>query len=646
MEFVLKTLKKRFFSSPAAIRSTLETHLKTLTEPKVVDAKKSVPGILARMLKDMEDAEMNLSEEGLDQDELVNSTVALASKEGPKATPEQIGMLNELLTWARRAEMLPDTRLRNLMAWLDENIKVDGKWSNERVLIFTEARASQLWLYNQLAQRGYAEQGRLELMFGGMPPEDRQKLKNAFLADPSLAPVRILLATDTASEGANLHRHCCKLIHWDTSWRPTVMEQRNGRVDRHGQLRDVKIYHFAPISANNASGRGKDDLDDDLEFLYVAAQKTSKIREDLGRVGPVIADQIVERMLGKRSVLDTTLAEEEATKVRRLLKSEVDLADQVRRLDEEYKDTQRAMNLTPEAVRKVVEVGLRISGQLPLTSENMIGVGTVFRVPILTGTWSECLKGLEHPFTKEIRPIVFDSKQAEDRDDVVFAHLNHRLVTMCLGLLRAAVWERDQSKIARITVKTISKSKLDSPAIIVHGRLLVLGKSQRRIHEELLVAGGKTEENKWVRFKESELKEILDNLETGKGSDRILANLRAKWEQLEPVLRRTLEARMKERTETLDNRIRLKCEADKTAIADVLLELRKQLMEGLDKPTQLELDFNDDDRADYSNLLRHRISQIPEEIKREQASVDQRYSDPTPRLFPVCVTIVLPKEAG
>lgn len=276
----------------------------------------------------------------------------------------------------------------------------------------------------------------------------------------------------------------------------------------------------------------------------------------------------------------------------------------------------------------------------------MADVGTVYRVPVLTGAWVECLKGLEHPFTKQPRPIVFDPLQAEGRDDVVLAHLNHRLVSMCLGLLRAAVWERDQGKIARITVKTISDKELDGPAIIVHGRLLVLGRSQRRLHEELIAAGGKIVNDKWTRFRESDLKEIMENAHAGRGSDRLLANLKNIWPKLEPILRRTLEARMKERTETLENRLAQKRDSEKLSVERVLKELEQQLSAGLVNPMQLELDFDDSDRSDYSNLLRHRISQIPDEIRREQAALDERYAEPTPRLFPVCVTIVLQKEVA
>ena len=50
-------------------------------------------------------------------------------------------------------------------------------------------------------------------------------------------------------------------------------------------------------------------LEADLEFLFRAVQKVEQIREDLGKVGPVIAQQVEEAMLGKRRKLDTGLAE-------------------------------------------------------------------------------------------------------------------------------------------------------------------------------------------------------------------------------------------------------------------------------------------------------------------------------------------------
>ena len=72
---------------------------------------------------------------------------------------------------------------------------------------------------------------------------DREHVKAAF-NDPA-SPVRVLVATDAASEGLNLHRTARYLLHYDCPWNPSRLEQRNGRIDRYGQARDVTVHHFA-----------------------------------------------------------------------------------------------------------------------------------------------------------------------------------------------------------------------------------------------------------------------------------------------------------------------------------------------------------------------------------------------------------------
>jgi hypothetical protein len=73
-------------------------------------------------------------------------------------------------------------------------------------------------------------------------------------------------------------------------------------------------------------------LEADLEFLMRAALKIETIREDLGKVGPVIASQVEEAMLGRRTRLDTTRAEQEAEPVRRMLKFERKVREQLEKL--------------------------------------------------------------------------------------------------------------------------------------------------------------------------------------------------------------------------------------------------------------------------------------------------------------------------
>ena len=49
------------------------------------------------------------------------------------------------------------------------------------------------------------------------------------------------------------------------------LEQRNGRVDRHGQARDVTAFHFAS------------DEDEDTKFIDYVVRKVDQVRDDLGQ---------------------------------------------------------------------------------------------------------------------------------------------------------------------------------------------------------------------------------------------------------------------------------------------------------------------------------------------------------------------------
>jgi superfamily II DNA/RNA helicase len=198
--------------------------------------------------------------------------------------------------------------------------------------------------------------------------KDRESIKAAFQADPKDAAVRILLATDAASEGVNLQNHCWQLIHYEIPWNPNRMEQRNGRVDRHGQKNpEVHVHHFVGAGFDATKpGQAPGDLEGDLEFLLRAALKVEAIREDLGKVGPVIAEQVEQAMLGRRRTLDTSRAERDSGPVRAMLKFERKLREQLQKLTEQLRETERSLRLSPANIQNVVTTGLALAGQPPL----------------------------------------------------------------------------------------------------------------------------------------------------------------------------------------------------------------------------------------------------------------------------------------
>src|SRR5262249_18189037 len=151
------------------------------------------------------------------------------------------------------------------------------------------------------------------------------------------------------------------------------------------------------------------------EFLMRVARKIETIREDLGKVGPVIALQVEEAMLGRRSTLNTAQAEKEAEPVRRMLKFERDLAKKIKALLVQYQERQTELRLSPENIRKVIEVALELAGQPHLIPASLPDGRATFQLPTLKGSWSACAEGLTHPHTQEVRPVVFDHGSAKGK---------------------------------------------------------------------------------------------------------------------------------------------------------------------------------------------------------------------------------------
>ena len=264
-------------------------------------------------------------------EEATDEAVDAATRLFRDPTPEEAALLKQMRDWANSAKGRGDSKSAKLLQWLKDTIRPNGKWSDNRVILFSEYRASQNWLQTIIATEGFSGNDRLLTMYGGMDSEQREAVKAAFQTDPAKSPVRILLATDAASEGLDLQNFCCRLIHYEIPWNPNRMEQRNGRIDRHGQRHKPRIYHFVGEGYKEREKSDQDvpvgELEGDLEFLMRAVRKVEAIREDLGKVGPVIADQVQQAMLGQRKRLDTARAEKDAEPASKMLKIERDIQE-------------------------------------------------------------------------------------------------------------------------------------------------------------------------------------------------------------------------------------------------------------------------------------------------------------------------------
>jgi superfamily II DNA or RNA helicase len=648
-EFILKLLKKRLFSSPRAFADTLARHEESLRGTR----RKPAEPPPVRLLQEEFD---RVDEDYEDEEEFEDATREAIDTAAHALTPldrRERELLAQMRDWARQATAVPDAKTRRLLAWLDQNIRPGVKWANERVIIFTEYRATQKWLFEMLATRGFTEGDRVMVLHGGMRTEDREHVKNAFQYDPGRSPVRILLATDAASEGIDLQNHCYRLIHFEIPWNPNRMEQRNGRIDRHGQrAKEVFVYHFVGQSWSRRAGAGdekKSELEEDLEFLMTAVEKVEAIREDLGKVGPVIAAQVEEAMLGRRKRLDTARAERENEPVRKLLRFEQNVRERIRRLNDQLMDTRRELRLDPANIESVVHTALALAGQPPLVPVQVEGVERAFQVPdFRDASWAPCVEGLFHPHDGTRRPIVFDPALIKGRDDIVLAHLNHRLVQMCLRLLRAEIWAPEGiRKLARVTARLVPDSVLDAPAAIAHARLVLVGGDSQRLHEEVISAGGVIREGRLARLNVTQIRDaVAAGLDT-QPAESVRRRLQELWPQLAGQMVRALEARSRDRTEAIQKALAERADSEVTKIRALLQELAKAIQEYLKTQEKRQLDLFEREQDERNrDALRARQEGIPEEIERETAQIRKRFADPTPRLFPVAVTFLVPRKHG
>jgi hypothetical protein len=390
----------------------------------------------------------------------------------------------------------------------------------------------------------------------------------------------------------------------------------------------------------------------------------------------VLADDVEQAMLGRGySMPGVSRADTKVEPVRKMLKFERDLAKQINELLKQYQETQRELRLSPENVRKVVEVGLALAEQPPLipnlttkftkhTKEDKsteekerAGHSPSFScdscvswfLPAFKGSWAACAEGLEHPHTKDIRPITFDHSAADGRDDVVLVHLNHRLVQMSLRLLRAEVWSiKGRKRLHRITARLVPNHILNTPAVVAYARLVVIGGDSHRLHEEIITAGGLLKEGRFSRLNLGEVDKLLAAATTDEAFEPMKKHLLELWDRFAPALAQSLEVRMKDRTSGLQKKLAERADKEADDIKLILLQLKKAIDTELNDPEYQQMAlFDDPEKEQFErnrDFLRARSKAIPAEIERETAAIKARYADPQPRIFPVAVTFLVPER--
>lgn len=174
-----------------------------------------------------------------------------------------------------------------------------GKPASPRVVVFSE-RIATLDLLGDAVAEAFEIKDR-EAVIGrfdassDLTDVQQREVVEAFGREGS--PMRILLASDAASEGVNLHYHCAQLFHFDIPWSLIRLTQRNGRIDRFGQ-KSTPHLHYLMTRTRAATA------DQHVVDRLVDKEKTAN--KQLGDVGALL--QLYDAEAEERYLFDGVVA--------------------------------------------------------------------------------------------------------------------------------------------------------------------------------------------------------------------------------------------------------------------------------------------------------------------------------------------------
>ncbi|MCD4708006.1 MAG: DEAD/DEAH box helicase, partial [Candidatus Sabulitectum sp.] len=220
------TLQKALFSSPAACIKTIENRIKKLR-------KTEDPAYYSDIAQ---------------LEKLMNSTMAI--------TPECFSKYRKLVSLLKSSEY----------NW-------NRKSKKDRLVVFTERIETLKFLHKELTRDLKLKDSQVEILHGGMSDIEQQRIVEDFGGED--APVRVLLASDVASEGINLHYLSHRMIHFDIPWSLMVFKQRNGRIDRYGQSEPPRIDYLLTDSTNP-------EVKGDIRILQLLIEKDEQAAKNIG----------------------------------------------------------------------------------------------------------------------------------------------------------------------------------------------------------------------------------------------------------------------------------------------------------------------------------------------------------------------------
>uniref|UniRef100_A0A7V4G6K1 Helicase n=1 Tax=Desulfobacca acetoxidans TaxID=60893 RepID=A0A7V4G6K1_9BACT len=156
------------------------------------------------------------------------------------------------------------------------------KLPNNKVMLFSSFRHTLSYIYHHLSTDGF----RVGLVHGDTVDEDRREIRKRFqLPKEDPEAFDILLFSEVGCEGLD-YQFCDCIINYDLPWNPMRVDQRIGRIDRHGQ-RSPTVAIFNLITPGTVDA---DIYERCLWRIGVFHQALGECEEILGEITREIRD--------------------------------------------------------------------------------------------------------------------------------------------------------------------------------------------------------------------------------------------------------------------------------------------------------------------------------------------------------------------
>ena len=583
-----------------------------------------------------------------------------------------------------------DSKTEALVKWVKQHLFVGGKLrDDERLIVFTEYKETLFYLEQRFLHEGF-DKNTLRLLYGGMSADEFEAVKGEF--EDASAAVRLLLATDAASEGINMQEECRWVIHYDVPWSPSRLVQRNGRVSRYGQDRDVSIYYF------------RCDQEEDMKFLSYVAGKVCQVQDDLGSVERVFDAAIQRHFAGvgqallpvsggsqkdRQECLSYWIDQKIARSPERVElghESPTTIADLTKRAKELLESTDTRLGISPQALVEILRAAIAVEGQGSL--EEIAGRPGFYRLkppPRWEGLARQTLTVGSRTDRME---LVFDTALVEEevsgrrvlrlKKHQVLLRLVHPIMRQALATLCRQLHAPDpRDGIFRWSLAALQRKGFEALRVF-HYTVTAINELREPLHDEVFSTVFRIEVDKLTRVEDAFQQTVLGSefhpIQSSKHQEEWVRIFRGKWfkhrSELEAFLRaqeKSLHTLLQERADAtlqresaaakesyrsrlreLEDRSR---EQELSKLAKALLrEQAEAIQPALFGEIQEEATYRAQEIEEQMSILRRDVERTRDLLKRER---DKRLNVVLPKRFqlrevrplPLAVVYLVPATA-